>query len=114
MSMLDALSDPHVQTAAAKGLSRWRVIWRHAFPIAFLPVLSWLGPATAQAVTGSFVVEKVFDLPGIGQHFVNSALNADRGLMLSTVLVLSAILVGFNLLVDVLYSLVDPRIRGAV
>ena len=77
-------------------------------------MLSFLGPATAQAMTGSFVVEKVFGVPGIGQHFVNAALNRDAGLIMSTVLVFSTILVFFNLVIDVLYARIDPRISEAV
>ena len=113
-SMLDSLSSEFVRTAAAKGLSRRSVIWRHAFRVAALPVLSYLGPATAQAMTGSFVVEKVFGVPGIGQHFVNAALNRDAGLIMSTVLVFSTFLVIFNLLVDVAYAWADPRVGAAV
>lgn len=112
--MLDVLGSDFIRTARAKGLSPRAVLWKHAFQPAFLPVLSYLGPAAAQAMTGSFVVEKVFGVPGIGQHFVNAALNRDAGLILSTVLVFSTLLVGFNLVVDVLYGLVDPRISEAV
>ncbi len=112
--MLDALSADFVRTALAKGVSSRRVAWRHALKVAFLPVLSYLGPATAQAMTGSFVVEKVFGVPGLGQHFVNAALNLDSGLLLGSVLVFSAILVALNLLVDVLYAWLDPRISEAV
>ncbi len=112
--MLDALSRDFVRTALAKGASRNAVIWNHALRVAFLPVLSFLGPATAQAMTGSFVVEKVFGVPGIGQHFVNAALNRDAGLILSTVLVFSTFLVVFNLLTDVLYAWFDPRVSEAV
>lgn len=113
-SMLDTLGSDFVRTALAKGASRSRVIWRHALRVACLPVLSFLGPATAQAMTGSFVVEKVFGVPGIGQHFVNAALNRDPGLMLGTVLVFSTMLVVFNIFVDWLYAAVDPRITEAV
>ncbi len=113
-SMLDTLGSDFVRTALAKGASRSRVIWRHALKVACLPVLSFLGPATAQAMTGSFVVEKVFGVPGIGQHFVNAALNRDPGLMLGTVLVFSTLLVVFNILVDWLYAAVDPRITEAL
>jgi len=113
-SMLDTLGSDFVRTALAKGASRSRVVWRHALSVACLPVLSFLGPATAQAMTGSFVVEKVFGVPGIGQHFVNAALNRDPGLMLGTVLVFSTLLVLFNLLVDLLYAAVDPRITEAL
>ncbi|MBI4717611.1 MAG: ABC transporter permease [Planctomycetes bacterium] len=114
VAMLDALSSDFLRTATAKGASPRVVIWRHAFRVAFLPVLSYLGPATAQAMTGSFVVEKVFGVPGMGQHFVNAALNRDAGLILSTVLVFSTLLVAFNVLIDVLYAWLDPRITEAV
>lgn len=114
MSMLDSLQSDYVRTALAKGLSPRTVIWKHALKPAFLPVLSYLGPATAQAMTGSFVVEKVFGVPGLGQHFVNAALNRDAGLVLATVLVFATLLVAFNLLVDMLYAAVDPRVTEAV
>jgi oligopeptide transport system permease protein len=113
VSMLDALSGDFVRTALAKGLPRRRVIWDHALRVAFLPVLSYLGPATAQAMTGSFVVEKVFNVPGLGQHFVDSALNLDRGLILGTVLIYAVILIALNMLVDAMYALADPRSRRA-
>ncbi len=112
VSMLDALGGDFVRTALAKGLPRRRVVWDHALRVAFLPVLSYIGPAAAQAMTGSFVVEKVFNVPGLGQHFVDSALNLDRGLILGTVLIYAAILIVFNLLVDVVYVLADPRSRS--
>ncbi len=110
--MLDALSGDFVRTAIAKGAPHREIIWKHVFRVAFLPVLSYIGPAAAQAMTGSFVVEKVFGVPGIGQHFVNSALNLDRGLILSTVLVFAVMLVVFNMVVDVVYMYVDPRVRN--
>ena len=112
--MLDALSQDFVRTAIAKGLPRRTVVWKHALKVALLPVVGYLGPATAQAMTGSFVVEKVFGLPGIGQHFVNAALNRDAGLIMATVLVYSTMLVGLNLVVDLLYTRLDPRIKAAV
>jgi oligopeptide transport system permease protein len=114
MSMLDTLGSDFVRTALAKGLPQRTVVWKHALKPAFLPVLSYLGPATAQAMTGSFVVEKVFGVPGLGQHFVNAALNRDPGLILATVLVFATLLVGLNLVVDVLYAWIDPRITEAV
>jgi oligopeptide transport system permease protein len=114
IGMLDVLSSDFIRTALAKGVSRSTVVWKHAFRVAILPVISFLGPATAQAMTGSFVVEKVFGVPGIGQHFVNAALNRDVGLILSTVLVFSTMLVFLNLAVDVFYSRLDPRIAKAV
>lgn len=114
VGMLDVLGSDFIRTAIAKGLPPRTVVWKHALKPALLPVLSYLGPATAQAMTGSFVVEKVFGVPGIGQHFVNAALNRDPGLILSTVLVFSAMLVAFNLVIDLVYAWVDPRISGAV
>ena len=79
---------------------RPQVVWKHRLRNAFLPVLSYLGPAAAATLTGSFVVEKVFNIPGLGQHFVNSVLNRDQTLILGTVMVYSAFLLAFNLLVD--------------
>lgn len=110
VSMLDTLGADFVRTARAKGLSRGTVIWKHCLRNAFLPVLSYLGPATAGAMMGSFVVEKVFTIPGLGQHFVNSVTNRDRTLILGVVLVESAFILAFNLLVDIAYTWVDPRI----
>ncbi len=113
VGMLDVLGSDFIRTAVAKGLDRRAVVWGHAFRVAFLPVLSFLGPATAQALTGSFVVEKVFSVPGLGTHFVDAALNLDRGLIMSCVLVYSTILIALNLAVDLLYAWVDPRISDA-
>jgi oligopeptide transport system permease protein len=110
VSMIDVLSSDYVRTAVAKGLSRNVVIWKHCVRNAFLPVLSYLGPAAAATLTGSFVVEKVFSIPGLGTHFVNSILNRDRTLILGTVMVYSVFLLVFNLLVDLGYAFVDPRI----
>jgi ABC-type dipeptide/oligopeptide/nickel transport system permease component len=110
-AMLDVLGSDYVRTARAKGLSRSAVIWKHCLRNAFLPVLSYLGPAAAAAMTGSFIVEKVFNIPGLGQHFVNSVLNRDQTLVLGTTIVYSAFLLTLNLLVDVGYAFVDPRIE---
>jgi oligopeptide transport system permease protein len=113
VSMLDVLGADYVRTARAKGLGKSLVIWKHCLRNAFLPVLSYLGPAAAATLTGSFVVEKVFNVPGLGQHFVNSVLTRDQTLILGVVMVYSAFLLTFNLLVDVAYALVDPRIDVA-
>ncbi|MFG0314629.1 MAG: ABC transporter permease, partial [Phycisphaerales bacterium] len=110
MGMIEQLASDHIRTARAKGLSETRVVLKHALKNAFLPVLSFLGPATAGAMTGSFVVEKVFNVPGIGQHFVNAVHNKDLFLIIGVVLVYATMLILFNLLVDVLYRWVDPRI----
>jgi oligopeptide transport system permease protein len=110
VSMLDVLGNDYVRTARAKGLSRTSVIWKHCLRNAFLPVLSFLGPASAATLTGSFVVEKVFNVPGLGQHFVNSVINRDQTLILGTVMVYSAFVLALNLVVDIGYAVVDPRI----
>ncbi len=111
LGMLDVLGSDYIRTAFAKGVATREVVWKHALKNAFLPVLSFLGPALAAAMTGSFVVERLFSIPGLGQHFVNSVLNLDRGLIMGTVLVYSALLIAMNLLVDMLYAVVDPRVR---
>ena len=111
-SMLEQMSADYMRTARAKGLGRRDAAMRHALRNAFLPVLSYLGPATAFAVTGSFVVEKVFAVPGIGQHFVDAVLAKDITLLLGVVLVLSTAVILLNLAVDVAYAWVDPRIQS--
>jgi oligopeptide transport system permease protein len=111
VSMLDVLGADYVRTARAKGLSKSMVVWKHCLRNAFLPVLSYLGPAAAATLTGSFVVEQVFNVPGLGRHFVNSVLNRDQTLILGIVMVYSAMLLLFNLLVDIGYTVVDPRIE---
>ncbi len=110
VSMLDVLGEDFIRTARAKGLSRQTVIWRHCFGNAILPVFSYLGPAAAAALTGSFVIEYVFNIPGLGQHFVNGVKNRDQTLILGTVMVYSFFLLGLNLLVDIGYAFIDPRI----
>jgi oligopeptide transport system permease protein len=109
--MLEVLSADFIRTARAKGLSERQVLLGHALPTAWLPVLGYLGPAAAGIFTGSFVVEKVFAIPGVGQHFVDSALHRDHPMILATVLLYAVLLVVFNLLVDIGYAWLDPRIR---
>lgn len=110
-SVAEALQEPHITTAKAKGLPRSRIVRRHVVPIAVLPVLSFLGPAAAALLTGSVVVEQVFELPGIGRYFVQAALNRDYTLVMGVVVVYAAFILSFNLLVDVCYAQLDPRIR---
>ncbi len=113
LGLADVMESDFVRTALAKGRSRRGALFDHALRVAFLPVLSFLGPATAAAMTGSFVVERVFALPGLGEHLVNAVLNKDQFLILGVVLVYSTMLVLFNLAVDVAYAWVDPRIELA-
>lgn len=111
MGMLEQLGSDYIRTARAKGVGEWSVRLRHALKNAFLPVLSYLGPAAAYAMTGSFVVERVFNVPGIGQHFVSAVQNKDLFLIMGVVLVYATMLILFNLAVDVMYRWVDPRIE---
>jgi oligopeptide transport system permease protein len=110
-AMIEALGSDFVRTARAKGLGEARVILVHAIKPALLPVLSYLGPAAAGVMTGSVVVEQIFGIPGIGRYFVKAALNRDYTLVLGVVLFYGALIVVFNFIVDVLYGVVDPRIR---
>ena len=107
--MVEQLASDHIRTARSKGLPERVVVMKHALKNAFLPVLSYLGPATAAAMTGSFVVEKVFGVPGIGTHFVDAVLGKDITVLMGIVLVYATMLILFNLLVDVAYRFVDPR-----
>lgn len=109
--MIEQMNADYIRTARAKGLPERTVILKHALKNAFLPVLSYLGPAAAAAMTGSFVVEAVFVVPGIGTHFVDAVLSKDLTLIMGVVLVYSTLLIVLNLAVDVLYRWVDPRIQ---
>ncbi len=111
MGMIETLGADYIRTARAKGASEQTVIVKHALKNAFLPVLSFLGPATALAMTGSFIVERVFSIPGLGEHFVNAVQTKDLFLIIGVVLVFATMLIVFNLIVDVLYRWVDPRIE---
>ena len=111
LGLADLMSSDFVRTARAKGLTRYQALFKHALKVAFLPVLSFMGPAAASALTGSFVIEQVFNIPGLGNYFVNAVLNKDQFLLLAIVLIYSTLLIGFNLLVDVAYAWLDPRIE---
>ncbi|MGI9015309.1 MAG: ABC transporter permease [Phycisphaerales bacterium] len=109
-SMMDTLREDYIRTARAKGVSGAKIVLRHALRNAALPVISYLGPAAAAAMTGSFVVEKVFIVPGIGEHFVEAVLAKDLTMIMGVVLIYSTMLIVFNLLVDVCAAWLDPRI----
>ena len=112
-SMLEVLGQDFIRTARAKGLSESAVLYRHALKVAILPVVSFLGPLAANLLTGSVVVETVFNLPGMGGFFVNSILNRDGFLLGGVVIVYCVLLVGLNFLTDVAYKLLDPRVQLA-
>ena len=113
VGMIEQMNTEYARTARAKGLSRPQVAVRHALKNAFLPVLSWLGPATAVALTGSFVVEKVFAVPGLGRHFVDAVLGKDITLVMGITLAYGLLVALLNLAVDMLYGWIDPRIQQA-
>lgn len=103
--------EPHVMTAHSKGLGMPRIVYRHMLPIACIPLVSFLGPAMAGLLTGSVVAEQIFDLPGIGRYYVQGALNRDYTLVMGVTIVYSFAILSFNLLVDIAYGFIDPRIR---
>jgi oligopeptide transport system permease protein len=109
-SMIEALRSNHIRTLRALGLPAGVVV-RHAIRSAALPVVSYLGPAAAALLTGSVVIETIFGLPGVGRYFVEGALNRDYTLVMGTVVMVSVFVLVFNLFVDVLYAVIDPRVR---
>jgi oligopeptide transport system permease protein len=110
-SMLETLNSNFVRTARAKGLPEWKVITGHVMKPALLPILSYLGPVFVGMVTGSVVIDMYFSTGGIGKSFVDSALNRDYSVMLGITLLVGALTILFNLIVDVLYAFIDPKIR---
>lgn len=106
----ETLVQDFIRTARAKGVDERHVVTKHAFRLACLPVLNFLGPAAAGLLTGSFVIEMVFQVPGLGQHFVSSALERDDFVAIGITVFFAALIVGFNILVDLVQALVNPRI----
>jgi oligopeptide transport system permease protein len=110
-SMIESLRSHHIRTARALGLSDWSVVVKHALRGAILPIVSFTGPAAAALLTGSVIVETIFSIPGVGRYFVDAALNRDYTLVMGTVVVIAIFTIVFNLIVDVMYAVVDPRVR---
>lgn len=110
-SMIEVLEQDYIRTARAKGLSERAVIYKHALKNAIMPVVSWVGPLAAGLLTGTFVVESIFAIPGLGRHFTTSIYNRDYTVIMGTTMFYSIFLVTFNFLVDVLYGFLDPRIK---
>lgn len=109
--MREILSQDFIRTARAKGVSEPRVLLKHSLKGGLLPVVSFLGPATAGLVSGSFVVEKIFQIPGLGQHFITAAFNRDYTMVLGTVLFFATLIILLNLIVDILQVWLNPRLR---
>lgn len=109
-SVLDALAQDYIRTARSRGVGTWRLLWYHALHNALLPVVSYIGPLTAALLTGSFIVETIFAIPGLGRHFVASIYNRDYTVILGITIFYSFLIMAMNLLIDVIYPLLDPRI----
>lgn len=109
--MLDVLHQDYIRTARAKGASEARVVFKHALRGGILPVVSFLGPAIAGILTGSFVIETIFQIPGLGREFVNSAFNRDYTLVLGTVILYAALVIALNLVVDVVQVWLNPKLK---
>ncbi|MDO4250335.1 MAG: oligopeptide ABC transporter permease OppB, partial [Moraxella sp.] len=110
-SMIETMNSPFIRTARAKGLPLRYIVTRHALRPAMLPIISYLGPAFVGIITGSIVIETIFGLPGIGQLFVNGALNRDYSLVLSLTILVGVLTIFFNAVVDILYAVIDPKIK---
>ena len=109
--MLETLSRDFIRTARAKGMSESIIISRHAMRVGLLPVVSFMGPALAGLLSGSFVVETIFQVPGLGRYFVQGAFNRDYTLILGTTLLFASLIILFNLIADVMLAWLDPRVR---
>lgn len=110
-SMIEVLRSNFIRTARAQGLPEWRVVVRHALKPALLPVVSYLGPATAAVITGSVVIEQIFGVPGLGRFFVTGALNRDYTLVMGVVVFYGVLIIVFNFLVDLAYAWLDPKVK---
>lgn len=112
-SMIEVLRSNFVRTAKAQGLPTWKIVLRHALKPALLPVVSYLGPATAAVITGSVVIEQIFGVPGLGRFFVQGALNRDYTLVMGVVVFYGSLIIVFNFLVDIAYAWLDPKVKLA-
>ncbi len=110
-SLLDVMGQDYIRTAKAKGLSGFAVLFKHALRNAILPVVTYVGPMLAGLMTGSFVVEKIFSIPGLGREFVSSITNRDYTMIMGTTIILATLVISANVIVDILYKIIDPRIK---
>jgi oligopeptide transport system permease protein len=109
--MLDVLNQDFIRTARAKGVPEIQIVFKHSLKGGLLPVIAFLGPALAGVISGSFVVESIFEIPGLGTHFINAALSRDFSLISATVLFYAVLIIGFNMLVDILQVWLNPKLR---
>ena len=110
-SLLDVMGQDYIRTARAKGLSNFKTLFKHALRNAILPVVTYVGPMLASMMTGSFVVEKIFTVPGLGREFVSAITNRDYTMIMGTTIVLATLVILANVVVDILYKVIDPRIK---
>ena len=110
-SLLDVMGQDYIRTAKAKGVSSFKTLFKHALRNAILPVITYVGPMLAYLMTGSFVVEKIFTVPGLGREFVSSITNRDYTMIMGTTIVLATLVIVANVVVDILYKIIDPRIN---
>lgn len=110
-SLLDVMGQDYIRTAKAKGLSNFKILFKHALRNAILPVITYVGPLLASLMTGSFIVEKIFTIPGLGRDFVSAINQRDYTLIMGTTIVLATLIIVANVVVDILYKIVDPRIN---
>ena len=110
-SMIEVIRSNYIRTARAKGLSATAVIFKHALRSAVLPLVSYLGPASAAVLSGSLVIERVFQLPGIGKHFVDAALQRDYTVVMGVVIIYASLIILLNLLADLLYGVLNPKVK---
>lgn len=110
-SMLEVLGQDYMRTARSKGISQGKMLFKHALRNAVLPVVTYLGPLLAYTLAGSFVVEKIFTIPGLGNEFISSIINRDYTMIMGTTIFLAALIIIMNLLVDIAYTIIDPRIK---
>ena len=109
-TMLDTLGQDYVRTARSKGVANWKVIFKHTLRNAILPIVTYLGPMMAFMMTGNFVVEQIWVIPGLGKEFISSIMNRDYTMIMGTTIFLAAILITLNVIVDIAYKIIDPRI----
>ncbi|MBP5165994.1 MAG: ABC transporter permease [Oscillospiraceae bacterium] len=110
-SLLDVMGQDYIRTAKAKGLAGFKVMFKHALRNAILPVVTYVGPMLAGLMTGSFIVEKIFTIPGLGREFVSSITNRDYTMIMGTTIILATLIIVANVIVDILYKIIDPRIN---
>lgn len=110
-SLLDVMGQDYIRTANAKGVSSFKTLFKHALRNAILPVVTYVGPMLANLMTGSFVIEKIFTIPGLGREFVSSITNRDYTMIMGTTIILATLIITANVVVDILYKIIDPRIK---